>query len=404
MNYEYNVLNLLSSVKTGTTLKASYTYLADGTKLRVADASGNGFYYLGSLTYVKNSAGIQLEGATTASGRILVAAGSRVGTEIRYFLTDHLGSVRSIVDQSGTVKERNDYYPFGARHVRADYAQQGGNRYKYNGKEDQTTGNLGFLDYGARMYDAELGRWFCVDILTEKYFSLTPYVYCYNNPINAFDPNGMDGVLLVWKDYPAGGIPYTGHAGVLLINNKTGVTKYYEYGRYDIAQLGFVNHYSVPNVIMDKNNRPTAESLNKVIKFISEQSGKKKGKVYDASGFYFESDKFDEMNSFAQSRLKENENKERKKYSLLTNNCGDFATDVLKQDDRISKRAPWFQVPDPYSLTKQYRGISDYNFLYNYGIGITINYNDQTTRYDEKEKKTSSEQNWWQRLWYGKEK
>ena len=68
-------------VKSGTTLKASYTYLADGTKLRVADASGNGFYYLGSLTYVKNSAGIQLEGASTASGRVLVAAGNREGAK-----------------------------------------------------------------------------------------------------------------------------------------------------------------------------------------------------------------------------------------------------------------------------------------------------------------------------------
>ena len=77
LNFEYNVLNLLSAVKSGTTLKASYTYLADGTKLRVADASGNGFYYSGSLTHVKNSAGIQLEGATTSSGRILVAAGSQ---------------------------------------------------------------------------------------------------------------------------------------------------------------------------------------------------------------------------------------------------------------------------------------------------------------------------------------
>ncbi|KIO43328.1 hypothetical protein BA92_12755 [Sanguibacteroides justesenii] len=191
MNFEYNVLNLLSAVKSGTTLKASYTYLADGTKLRVADASGNGFYYSGSLTHVKNSAGIQLEGATTASGRVLVGTGSRTGNDIRYFLTDHLGSVRSVVDQTGTVKERNDYYPFGTR-----YSQSGGNvdpanRLKYNGKEDQTTGNLGFLDYGARMYDAELGRWFCVDPMSESYYSLSSYNYCANNPILFIDPNGM---------------------------------------------------------------------------------------------------------------------------------------------------------------------------------------------------------------------
>ena len=191
LNFEYNILNLLAVVKTGTTLKASYTYLADGTKLRVADASGNGFYYLGSLTYVKNSAGIQLEGATTASGRVLVGTGSRTGNDIRYFLTDHLGSVRSIVDQTGTVKERNDYYPFGTR-----YSQSGGNvdptnRLKYNGKEEQTTGNLGYLDYGARMYDAELGRWFSVDPMAESYYSLSSYNYCANSPILFIDPDGQ---------------------------------------------------------------------------------------------------------------------------------------------------------------------------------------------------------------------
>ena len=41
--------------------------------------------------------------------------------EVNYFLTDHLGSVRVIVDGNGEVLERNDYYPFGARHARSDY-------------------------------------------------------------------------------------------------------------------------------------------------------------------------------------------------------------------------------------------------------------------------------------------
>ena len=94
------------------------------------------------------------------------------------------------MDQSGTVKERNDYYPFGTR-----YSQSGGNvdptnRLKYNGKEDQTTGNLGYLDYGARMYDTELGRWFSVDPMSEAYYSLSSYNYCVNNCIKNIDPDG----------------------------------------------------------------------------------------------------------------------------------------------------------------------------------------------------------------------
>ena len=52
-------------------------------------------------------------------------------SEVGYFLTDHLGSVRVIVGGSGKVLDRNDYYPFGARHVRSDYSQLAVNRCKY---------------------------------------------------------------------------------------------------------------------------------------------------------------------------------------------------------------------------------------------------------------------------------
>ncbi|WP_065220603.1 MULTISPECIES: hypothetical protein [Butyricimonas] len=145
LNLSYSVLNLLREVKTGSTLKASYSYLADGMKLRVRDAGSNGFDYVGSLTYKSGSSGLQLELASFGDGVILTGTG---GQEVNYFLTDHLGSVCVIVDGSGVVKERNDYYPFGARHARMDYPQQAANRFKYNGKEELVTGDLGYLDYG----------------------------------------------------------------------------------------------------------------------------------------------------------------------------------------------------------------------------------------------------------------
>ena len=106
----------------------------------------------------------------------------------RYFIRDHLGSVRVVVE-NGVVVERNDYYPFGARHEREDYVESD-NRYKFNGKEEQLTGGLGWLDYGARMYDAELGRWWSVDPLGEEYAHLSPYNYCSNIPNLLVDPTG----------------------------------------------------------------------------------------------------------------------------------------------------------------------------------------------------------------------
>ena len=203
LNFGYNVLSLLSEVKTtGGELKAKYDYLADGTKLRVRDnGEVNGFDYLGSLTYRKSGAGLQLESASFGDGVIRPGASNGGQGEVNYFLTDHLGSVRVIVDGTGKVLERNDYYPFGARQVRSDYPQLAANRFKYNGKEEQVTGDLEWLDYGARMYDSGLGRWFGVDPFQESFISLSPYNYCSGNPMVFIDPSGALVTHYVDKDY-----------------------------------------------------------------------------------------------------------------------------------------------------------------------------------------------------------
>ena len=87
--------------------------------------------------------------------------------------------------------ERNDYYPMGMRTATGNsYPQLTTNLYKYNGKEVQTVGGLGFTDYGARMYDDFTGRWFVPDPLAEKYASMSPYMYCGGNPIMFFDKDG----------------------------------------------------------------------------------------------------------------------------------------------------------------------------------------------------------------------
>ena len=86
--------------------------------------------------------------------------------------------------------EQNAYYPFGSRHTFGNTYAQTTNRFKYNGKEEQTTGNLQYLDYGARMYDSKIARWFVQDPLSEKYYAHSPYNYCVNNPVVFVDPDG----------------------------------------------------------------------------------------------------------------------------------------------------------------------------------------------------------------------
>ena len=87
--------------------------------------------------------------------------------------------------------QRDNYYPFGL--TSNSYSRENAttdNRF-YNGKELQDELNLGVYDYGFRTYDPAVGRWSSPDAFAHLAFSLTPYRYCFNNPVNYTDPLGL---------------------------------------------------------------------------------------------------------------------------------------------------------------------------------------------------------------------
>ena len=178
---QYNFLNLPNKVTFSDGSTITYTYTADGTKLRTVCMIGGVTTttdYLGNVIYENGVAKLLL----TEAGYVSLADG-----KYHYYLQDHQGNNRVVINESGSVEEVNHYYPFGGIFASSGNVQP----YKYNGKELDTKKGLNWYDYGARHYDAAVGRFTTVDPMAEKYYSTSPYTYCINNPIMHIDPTGM---------------------------------------------------------------------------------------------------------------------------------------------------------------------------------------------------------------------
>ena len=108
-----------------------------------------------------------------------------------YYLTDNLGSVRVTVDQYGDPVGYDDDYPFGKRMPgRSNNTSNPHDAYKFTGKELDKENGIDLEYFGARYYDAEIGRFLSIDPHSSDYPETSPYTYVTNNPIDLIDPNG----------------------------------------------------------------------------------------------------------------------------------------------------------------------------------------------------------------------
>ena len=207
---EYNLLNLPSKLQFSFGHMAEYSYDGAGRKLSVTykTSKTNLFVPMGSIV-PPLSTNVALTLKTDYCGNMIYENGqlSKILTDVgyitlanstptyHYYLQDHLGNNRVVIDEHGQVEQVNHYYAFGG--LMSESTGGGAQSYKYNGKELDRMHGLDWYDYGARHYDAVLGRWMCVDPLAEKYDNVGSYIYCKNNPIAFMDMNGKDGVAVI---------------------------------------------------------------------------------------------------------------------------------------------------------------------------------------------------------------
>lgn len=260
INYiNYNHLNLPTyiSVTSGIGGNISYIYDATGVKQKkivyhhsggttaTTEYAGNYVYEDSSLKFFNHPEGyIEPKNENDLSQ----------GFNYVYQYKDHLGNVRlsySDTDGNGSIAasteilEENNYYPFGLKHKGYNNVVNGtDHKYGFNGKEEQDELGLEWMDYGARNYDAALGRWYSTDNKAEFYFANSPYVYALNTPIQAIDPDG--NIVIFINGLGGGGASYwrtykTEYKHTRVGGRRQVIRKTYETSAFD---KGVMRHFS----------------------------------------------------------------------------------------------------------------------------------------------------------------
>ncbi|WP_291587819.1 DUF6443 domain-containing protein [Bacteroides sp.] len=209
---KYNQLNLPEQMDvkhTSAEARNEYTYDAEGNKLNVK--------YRWNPQFVTNPIiGSAVNESMLTMSRNVLYQGNHIWFDTKemwlneigyrhpdtskfyFYVKDHQGNNRVVIDQNGQIVQRNDYYPYGLPMGNAEgvpggyYADKDGQPFKYNEKELDRMHGMTLYDYNARTMDPTFPRFLTVDPSCEKYYGISLYAYCANNFVNAIDPDGRD--------------------------------------------------------------------------------------------------------------------------------------------------------------------------------------------------------------------
>jgi len=229
---QYNLLNLprLMDIKSPVAeARNEYTYSTDGKKLKVVQKWNPDYSTAPVIGSAINTDSLTMNKTTDYIGniiyengvlkRILIDGGYIENGVYYYYLTDHQGNNRLVFDTGySNIIQTNHYYPFGMAFAETPILQQGKQPYKYGNKELDMMNGLNLYDNLARLYDPAFPHTLTMDPLCEKYYSISPYSWCANNPVNAIDSKGKDIIILSAPSHVGG----LGHAAVLIGNDETG--------------------------------------------------------------------------------------------------------------------------------------------------------------------------------------
>jgi RHS repeat-associated protein len=164
-----------------------------------------------------------------------------------FTVSDHLGNIRVVVDEQGQVQQKNEYTAFGV----VQSTDPSKNKYLFNNKELQTGTN--YLDYGARMYQPELGRWNVVDPLGEESRKWSLYNFSFNNPLRFVDPDGR--APYDWIKLQNGSITYDAN-----VNNQSQATIKYGVDSY-IGKTAMLMNASGQQLNLNANGTATSSTM-----------------------------------------------------------------------------------------------------------------------------------------------